>query len=328
MFSPTAFESNEESMSDNHFMAASGGADASDLSPADAHDALPKRVVAEHQGLVAVLRDEIGATVHLFDHTEEHDTPDAVFPNNWFCTVQTQPYTEDNVTYPGGPQITLFPMRHPNRRKERREDLIQFLTDRYNVVGKRADQPEGQILDLTSSELDDPPQILEGTGALVLDRTHRVAYVCLSERADLDLAATWCNLSGYELIAFSANDEKGRPIYHTNVMMSVGTNGAIVCRPSLSDEEYKLVADKLKQTGRTIIDIDFTQMGEMCGNVLEIAGLGGTKCLLMSTRARDSFSQTQKNEIEKLWDSTHVSSIPTLEEVGGGGVRCCVAELF
>lgn len=104
MFSPTAFESNEESMSDNHFMAASDGADASDLSPADAHDALPKRVVAEHQGLVAVLRDEIGATVHLFDHTEEHDTPDAVFPNSWFCTDQTQPYTEDNFTYPGGPK--------------------------------------------------------------------------------------------------------------------------------------------------------------------------------------------------------------------------------
>ena len=112
-------------------------------------------------------------------------------------------------------------------------------------------------------------------------------------------------------------------------MMSVGTRCAVVCRPSVSQETYDVIARSLKQTGRDeVIDIDFKQMGAMCGNVLELRGRDGKKCLLMSRRARESFSDAQMAQIENAWDAVHVAAIPALEEIGGGGVRCCVAELF
>lgn len=316
MISPTAFESNVQAMGDNYFMRA-GGNDAgtsSSESAADAKEALRAKVVAEHEGLVTVLRDVIGATVHVFAHAESYGTPDAVFPNNWFGT-------DCDLSQQTRKRLTLFPMRHPNRRAERRDDLVRYLKARYS-----------ELIDLTphetSSASGHPGKFLEGTGAMVLDRIYKVAYVSLSERADEGVANVWCVAHGYGLQTFNAKDTQGRPIYHTNVMMSVGTRGAILCRPSLSDDEYAAVARGLTETGRKIIDIDFAQMGNMCGNVLEVKGRNGTLCLLMSTNAFDSFSETQLAEINSAWDSVAVASIPTIEEIGGGGVRCCVAELF
>jgi hypothetical protein len=186
------------------------------------------------------------------------------------------------------------------------------------------------MIDMTHEETNvEGPRFLEGTGALVLDRIHQVAYACVSERCDENLAEAWASTHGYRLVRFAAFDEHERPIYHTNVMMSVGTRGAVVCRPSVSEETYELIARSLKQTGRDeVIDIDFKQMGAMCGNVLELRGRDGKKCLLMSRRARESFSDAQMAQIENAWDAVHVAAIPALEEIGGGGVRCCVAELF
>ena len=185
------------------------------------------------------------------------------------------------------------------------------------------------MIDMTSEETRaEGARFLEGTGALVLDRIHNVAYACVSERCDEDLARAWAATHGYRLMSFAAFDEKDRPIYHTNVMMSVGTRGAVVCRPSVSEETYDAIARSLRATGRDVVDIDFKQMGAMCGNVLEVRGRDGKKCLLMSRRARDSFSDAQMAQIEDAWDAVHVAAIPALEEIGGGGVRCCVAELF
>lgn len=317
MISPTAFESNAQATSDNHFMSTTAdatGAPASAGEPSDASSLLTARVVAEHASLVRVLREEIGAVVHVFDHAREHGTPDAVFPNNWFSTDARG-------------RVTLYPMRHPNRRAERRDDLVAWLRDRYGLDAKQNETE--RMIDMTSEETRaEGPRFLEGTGALVLDRIHNVAYACVSERCDEDLARAWAATHGYRLMSFAAFDEKERPIYHTNVMMSVGTRGAVVCRPSVSEETYDAIARSLRATGRDVVDIDFKQMGAMCGNVLEVRGRDGKKCLLMSRRARDSFSDAQMAQIENAWDAVHVAAIPALEEIGGGGVRCCVAELF
>ena len=317
MISPTAFESNAQATSDNHFMSTTAdatGAPASAGEPSDASSLLTARVVAEHASLVRVLREEIGAVVHVFDHAREHGTPDAVFPNNWFSTDARG-------------RVTLYPMRHPNRRAERRDDLVAWLRDRYGLDAKQNETE--RVIDMTSEETRaEGPRFLEGTGALVLDRIHNVAYACVSERCDEDLARAWAATHGYRLMSFAAFDEKERPIYHTNVMMSVGTRGAVVCRPSVSEETYDAIARSLRATGRDVVDIDFKQMGAMCGNVLEVRGRDGKKCLLMSRRARDSFSDAQIAQIENAWDAVHVAAIPALEEIGGGGVRCCVAELF
>lgn len=317
MISPTAFESNAQATSDNHFMSTTAdatGAPASAGEPSDASSLLTARVVAEHASLVRVLREEIGAVVHVFDHAREHGTPDAVFPNNWFSTDARG-------------RVTLYPMRHPNRRAERRDDLVAWLRDRYGLDAKQNETE--RMIDMTSEETRaEGPRFLEGTGALVLDRIHDVAYACVSERCDEDLARAWAATHGYRLMSFAAFDEKERPIYHTNVMMSVGTRGAVVCRPSVSEETYDAIARSLRATGRDVVDIDFKQMGAMCGNVLEVRGRDGKKCLLMSRRARDSFSDAQMAQIENAWDAVHVAAIPALEEIGGGGVRCCVAELF
>ena len=317
MISPTAFESNAQATSDNHFMSTTAdatGAPASAGEPSDASSLLTARVVAEHASLVRVLREEIGAVVHVFDHAREHGTPDAVFPNNWFSTDARG-------------RVTLYPMRHPNRRAERRDDLVAWLRDRYGLDAKQNETE--RMIDMTSEETRaEGARFLEGTGALVLDRIHNVAYACVSERCDEDLARAWAATHGYRLMSFAAFDEKERPIYHTNVMMSVGTRGAVVCRPSVSEETYDAIARSLRATGRDVVDIDFKQMGAMCGNVLEVRGRDGKKCLLMSRRARDSFSDAQMAQIEDAWDAVHVAAIPALEEIGGGGVRCCVAELF
>jgi hypothetical protein len=267
-----------------------------------------------------VLREEIGAVVHVFDHAREHGTPDAVFPNNWFSTDARG-------------RVTLYPMRHPNRRAERRADLVAWLAARYGVDDdertRKTRTDDGVLIDMTSEETNPRgPRFLEGTGALVLDRTREVAYACLSERCDENVARAWAKTHGYRLITFRARDEFGRPIYHTNVMMSVGTRGAVVCRPSVSEEAYDEIARSLRATGRDVVDIDFPQMAAMCGNVLEVLGRDGKKCLLMSRRARESFSDAQMAQIENAWNAVHVAAIPTLEEIGGGGVRCCVAELF
>ena len=329
MISPTAFESNAQATSDNLFMSTTADATSAPTSAGEASGAsspLTARVVAEHASLVRVLREEIGAVVHVFDHAREHGTPDAVFPNNWFSTDARG-------------SVTLYPMRHPNRRAERRADLVAWLEARYGIerpspratddADDAKHERERVMIDMTSEETrSEGPRFLEGTGALVLDRIRRAAYACLSERCDEDVARAWAETHGYRLIPFRARDELGRPIYHTNVMMSVGTRGAVVCRPSVSEEAYDEISRSLRATGRVVVDIDFPQMGAMCGNVLEILGRDGKKCLLMSRRARESFSNAQMAKIETAWDAVHVAAIPTLEEIGGGGARCCVAELF
>ena len=236
MVAPSAFESNIQAAADNHFMIGAHRI--------DSNVAARRRVLAEYAGLVQLLTEVVGLEVHLFDHGSVHGTPDACFPNNWFST------TQDN-------HLVLYPMKTPNRRAERRGDIINHVKEQ---IARR--QGDLNVVDLTAEETAAPSRILEGTGCLVLDNVNRVAYVSLSERADGDLAAAWGERIGYRVVTFTARDAEGRPIYHTNVMMSVGTSAAVVCVESVTDHaEREALLRSLASTGHEVIPISLAQVG-------------------------------------------------------------------
>lgn len=215
-------------------------------------------------------------------------------------------------------------MRSPSRRRERRPEVI----DRLKSFGRYAN-----VIDLSSHESSAvSPAFLEGTGSLVLDRRNRIAYVALSDRADAALAKQWARIMNYHLITFSTADSTGRPIYHTNVMLAVGTRAAIVCADSIPDAfDRDRVIDSLKSTGHEIVTISLEQMSMFCGNVLEMETYAGEQTFAMSSGAHDAFTIEQLATLEDASSRTtgivH-APIPMIEHVGGGGVRCAIAELF
>ena len=184
-----------------------------------------------------------------------------------------------------------------------------------------------RIVDLTGEE--DNEKYFEGTGSLVLDRPRGIAYVALSERADKGLAEQWVKALGYkDLVTFRSVDSHGTTVYHTNVMMAVGTSVAVVCLESITDEaERKRLVDTLSAT-HEIVDITHEQMGNLCGNVLEVRDREGRPVMAMSTRSYESFRPDQREAILRHVHAIHHAPIDTLEHVGGGGVRCTLGELF
>jgi hypothetical protein len=230
MVAPTAFGFNEQAAQDNSFMHSSEGA----------HEGsqLTRTVLQEYAGLYRALTEGAGVEVTLFQHHLRHGTPDAVFPNNWFSThapaeghrVTPSDAASSSGAAAGEPTLVLYPMKCPNRAAERRPDILAALAaatgDRYT-----------RVIDLSPHERDSPHgRYFEGTGVLVLDRINGVAYVSLSERADKGLAEEWVDKLGYkELVAFHSVDQRGKAVYHTNVMMAVGTDVAVVCAEAVAD---------------------------------------------------------------------------------------------
>lgn len=299
MVSPTAFVFNEQAAQDNKFMRRG------DASPT-------QRVLEEFAGLVSELRDRAGVKVHLFEHGIEHDTPDACFPNNWFST---HPAAELVGSQPGG-TLCFYPMKVENRRRERRPDLVQYVRGlgRYaNVVDMSKEEREGRYF--------------EGTGSLVLDRPGRVAYVALSERSDAALAAKWADRMGYDLVTFHSTN-RGSPVYHTNVMMAVGTGVAVVCLESVADPAERAALHASLSRRHEVVDITAAQMEALCGNVLEVRNRWNLPVMAMSTRSYNAFTPEQREAILRHVAAIHHAPIDTLEELGGGGVRCTLAELF
>mmetsp|Transcript_1413 Transcript_1413/g.4899 ORF Transcript_1413/g.4899 Transcript_1413/m.4899 type:complete len:565 (+) Transcript_1413:75-1769(+) len=302
MVVPAAFESNTDAAQDNYFMAAAkGGLDI-------AQSTVRHKVLQEYGGLLHELRDVAGVQVRLFAHDERHGTPDAIFPNNWFSTHQDGTFC-------------LYPMKVPNRRKERRQDIVDYLlsTGRYNLP----------IVDLTEAETANHPQYLEGTGSIVIDHVNSIAYLAASERSNVALAQEWAQRLGMrELVYFDATDAKGHPIYHTNVVMAIGSSVAIVCTESVPDaKERQHLVSRLSET-HEIVEISRDQMDHFCGNALEVQNGKGLPVLAMSTNARDSFTDDQRKRLLKHVAAIHAADIPLIEEIGGGGVRCAIAELF
>lgn len=262
---------------------------------------------SEFDGFVALLRDQ-GVNVLVIEDTEIPVKTDSVFPNNWFNT------------HPDG-KLILYPMFSANRRLERRKDIIE----RLMYLGFKVNE----IIDLSFFE--ESEQYMEGTGSMVMDHHAKVIYACYSQRTHpvpLDYVA---KILGYSVVGFEATQEidgVSSPIYHTNVMMHVGTDLAVVCLDSIPKlAERRKVQESLTQSGKKLIPITTKQKFNFAGNMLEVSNDGREKFTVMSQAALDSLNVGQIQQIEKY--TTIISpSILTIEKLGGGSARCMLAEIF
>jgi len=269
------------------------------------------RARSEFDALVARIKDA-GIRVCVVEDTVEPSKPDAVFPNNW-------------VSFHHDGSIVLYPMRAPNRRAERR---MQVLAAVEGELGFR----RTRLLDLSGNELQG--RMLEGTGSLVLDHEQRVAYACGSPRTDASLVREWSALMNYEPLLFDAHGESGAPIYHTNVLLSIGMRWAAVCSEAICAAHRERVLQRLAEGGREIIQISREAMGAFAANILELAGEdnrgAARSVLVLSEQARSALRHQAGHAWERLTtgvDSIVATAIPTIETVGGGSVRCMLAEV-
>jgi hypothetical protein len=295
MIRPVLFTGNPQTSASNRFQAIPAHV------PAGQAQAAASR---EFDGLATVLRDA-GVSVHAFDDTPEPHTPDSIFPNNW-------------VSFHADGSVVLYPMLAENRREERRNDLLEALSAR---LGFRI----ARVIDLTHYERDG--KFLEGTGSLVLDRAHRIAYACISPRTDLDVLGDFAQQLDYDVVAFEALDAAAAAIYHTNVLMCVGTRFAAVCSACIREDERAAVLDALRTTGHAIVDLSMEQLVTFAGNMLELRSTQGDRIVAMSLCALDSLSPRQRDLIREHAGPIVCAPIPTIETLGGGSVRCMLAEV-
>ncbi|MBO6513282.1 MAG: hypothetical protein JJ974_04885 [Phycisphaerales bacterium] len=266
-------------------------------------DDTASRAVHEFDGLVDALRSA-GIEVCVYQDTD--DLPDCVFPNNWFSW---------HTPVEGNPVVVTYPMCNELRRAERRGEVLDRLIHGVESVNH---------IDL--SMLEDDAEILEGTGSLVLDRIQGKAFACLSPRTTLTALDAWCDETGYQPVVFHAVDEESQPIYHTNVMLSVGERVAVVCAESVPDlDERAELMYALESGDRQILEISLDQMNSLCGNILELSDQAGNTVFAMSSRAFNAFTADQRAVLSANGRIVH-APIPTIEDVGGGSVRCMIAE--
>lgn len=298
MVRPVRFAFNEETAANNAFQQRS--------ETEEAAQAIAREAIEEFDAFVRLLCEN-GITVEVVQDTPEPFTPDSIFPNNCFSVH--------------GDTLVLYPMFAPNRRLERKK-LINFrFTDfRFSISN------HSKLKDLTHYE--ESGRFLEGTGSLVLDREHRVAYACLSPRTDEEVLKEWASAMGYSYLTFHSQDGQGMPVYHTNVMMHVGSRQAVVCLESIPNpSEREALKAMLEQYGKEVVPITLAQMNQFAGNMLELHNDRGEQLLVMSQTARRSLTTTQ---IATLSKHTRILSpdIHAIEAAGGGSARCMMAEIF
>ncbi len=264
---------------------------------------LQQNVLNEFQGVVRTLKDA-GVQVHVFEDTPEPVKPDAIFPNNW-------------ISLHADGTLVLYPMCSPNRRWERRLDIVQYFKQSHQV---------NRILDF--SEEENRGAFLEGTGSIVFDHVERIAYGCLSPRTHLELFHQVCESLGYEPVVFRAYGNTGKPIYHTNVMMSIAHEFAVVCFDAIPsrDEQHK-VQSSLLLNHREVIALSREQMNCFAGNMLALKNTDGENLLAISQTAWKCINHYQRGVLEQS-HRILCMNIPTIESVGGGSVRCMIAEVF
>ncbi|MFA6083071.1 citrulline utilization hydrolase CtlX [Mucilaginibacter sp.] len=256
----------------------------------------------EFDGFVAILKSN-GVNVTVVDDTIEPHTPDSIFPNNW-------------VSFHDNGDIFLYPMQADNRRLERREDIIRQLEENFKA---------NHVIDLSRFEIKN--QFLEGTGSMVLDRGNKIAYACLSPRTNAEVLKAFCDYTGYNAVTFNAYDQHGQAIYHTNVLMAIGSKFTVICLDSITNaHEKEIVIASLKETGKEIINITFDQMNQFAGNMLEVQNTAGETLIVMSRTAYASLTGEQKAALEKYGKLIY-ADINTIETNGGGSARCMMAEV-
>jgi hypothetical protein len=288
MIRPHHFGPNAATAEDNVFQATDASRSAAAVAAA-AH----REVTRAAEALEAA-----GVAVHLFED-EGRATPDSVFPNNWFST------------HSGG-HVALYPMFSPSRRRERRQDVIEMLKQRYRVQ---------DVIDYSGLEQDGV--YLEGTGAMVLDHIERTAYAARSNRTNEVALERFCTHFNFEPVIFDAVDASGRPIYHTNVLMCVGTDFCLIGLDTIRDSVRRAeIAERLNGTGRAVIDLSHQQIGEFAGNAIELQGRGG-RIVAMSARALKALQPQQLVMLERSATILPLE-VPTIE-LAGGSVRCMLA---
>ncbi len=294
MIRPVRFESNPVTAESNLFQGRN--ASSPEQQQLDAE--------AEFERLAAAL-EAAGIQVVQVDDTVEPHTPDAIFPNNW-------------VSFHADGTVVLYPMEAPNRRTERRPDVIDTLANQYGFQVR-------EIVDFSAHE--DHGHFLEGTGSMVLDRANRIAYACLSSRTHLDALGDFAQRMDYEVVAFDAVDKDGAPIYHTNVLMNVGEELAVICDEAIPrDDQREAVIQSLEGTGHELLTLTFDQMHAYAGNMLELRSSSGQRVIAMSEQARDSLTASQ---LQKISAYARIVSTPIekIESSAGGSVRCMLAEI-
>jgi hypothetical protein len=295
MIRPVRFNGNPQTSESNRFQNPTSQGE-------DVH--VQQAALAEFNALASALRARGVRLVEIEDTPIPH-TPDSIFPNNW-------------VSFHADGTAVLYPMFAENRRAERRMDILETLSHDHRFRIQR-------VIDLTHYERDN--KALEGTGSLVLDRVHRIAYACLSPRTDVDVLGDFAQQLDYELVIFEASDRNGVPIYHTNVLMCVGERFAAICSMCIREDERAAVLTSLQSTGREIVDLSFEQMEHFAGNMLEVRSQVGDRYLAMSQNALTALSSEQREQLESLCGPIVSAAIPTIEQYGGGSVRCMLAEV-
>ena len=297
MIRPVNFRMNEQTAVNNYFM------EEMDLKA----KSINEKAQEEFDAFVTVLRSK-GVNVIVVEDTKEPDTPDSIFPNNW-------------VSFHASGTVAVYPMFAENRRMERRNDIFDILEQHGFKIN--------EIIDYTSAE--EEGFFLEGTGSILKDRVNQKAYCALSERAHEDLFIEYCEDFDCFPVIFTANQTvngERLPIYHTNVMMAMAENFAIICLDSIDDKnERKNVVQHLKKDGKEIIEITEEQMHHFAGNMLQVIGANDQRIMVMSSQAYHSLSPAQIKNIEKHCEIVH-SSLDTIETCGGGSARCMMAEVF
>ena len=277
-----------------------------------------RQALKEFDAYVEMLRNE-GIEVMVVEDTATPHTPDSIFPNNWLSL-----HSADELADVGSRVAVLYPMFAENRRAERRQDIIEALTGAVAPSCASA-----ALLDLTSYEKRN--LFLEGTGSLILDRNEHLAYACQSPRTCEEVLEEWSSKMGYDYFLFHAEDMNGNPIYHTNVMMSVGEQLAVVCLDAITDiEERMSLIELLEESDKEIVEISLEQMNEFAGNMLQLHTVkeGELKYIMvMSARAKDSLDQDQIEAIEKYCKIV-APDLEFIERNGGGSARCMLAEIF
>ena len=303
MIRPAGFDYNPETAETNKMQRP---ADAQAVSAPQGSRALARQ---EFDGLVQVLRSE-GIAVCVVEDTPEPVKPDAVFPNNWVS------FHEDGT-------VVLYPMQAETRRRERRREVVDAVVAELGFSVSR-------VLDLTHHEREG--RFLEGTGSLILDHVERVVYASRSPRTHEAVVKEWARELGYEPLVFSAFDRTGVPLYHTNVLMCVGARMAVVGTEAIPPEERAPVVERLRASGRDVIEIGLEEIGQFAGNMLELAtwdeALGDSRVLVMSEAARKGLRPESFARLSACTDIVLAVPVPTIERLGGGSVRCMLAEVF
>ncbi|MCX7877650.1 MAG: arginine deiminase-related protein [Ignavibacteria bacterium] len=294
MVKPERFGFNTETTDTNFFQKKSN----------ENSDDITLRANLEFEKMVRELENK-GIQVITLSFGEE-DLPDAVFPNNWF------------VTFENG-DLILFPMYSPKRRRERKTEILLKKLSQFRI---------NRIYDFTRYESDG--FFLEGTGSVVLDRINKSAYACESSRTSRVLFDVFCSTIGISVnnrFFFRAYDNNGREIYHTNVIMSLGENFCVICEECIHQKDRERIMNSLAETGRNILSINKTQMHNFCANILQLENNRHEKFILMSSNAQNTFKPDQMDLLKKHGEIIS-AEVNTIEKVGGGSVRCMLAEIF